>query len=167
MVRVAVDGMSVAVPPLEPEHRAWYRSNAIFYTGCSCLMPEAGTWAAMLEDQEHDVSGATELIDRSTSLLSGQDGLANDDIAPAAWPDIQLIPVGDADGEVRLRCPPDQNWPADASQPGKRLCRLAGPPPGWPRQSILGLLVLAGHYTVFDRSVHVGVLRIAQARWES
>jgi len=156
----------IEVPPLEPEHRAWYRSNAIFDTGCSFLLLETSTWQQVLAQLEAAVPGARQLIARAATALSGGPGLPNDAVDPSRWPTLTLILRGDAGGEVRLHCTPEQYWPADAARAGLRLCLLGSAPAGWPSQSILGLPLMAGRYIVFDRCVHRrGVLRFADAHW--
>ena len=57
-------------------------------------------------------------------------------------------------------------WPRNALAHGQTLCLLMRGLAHFPNQSILGLPLFAGRYTVFDRAAAggLGVVRVAEAR---
>lgn len=142
------------------------RGNALLDTGCSQLMFDAGTFAALvaaLAGIDPDFPGQ---IERSRVQLARGHGLPTHALDLHRWPDLHLVLEAPGGTETTLRLSPSQYWAHNAPWPGESLCLLAPPPPHFTTRSLLGLPVFAGRYAIFDRSAGqgLGTVRFADAR---
>ena len=78
-----------------------------------------------------------------------------------AWPNITFTLQG-PNGDVSLTVTPSSYWQVDFPAPGQAFAVIGGQQSGGPNQSILGLPLMNGYYTVFDRSTDAnGVIQFA------
>src|SRR5690606_29683051 len=85
-VRVG-SGDPIPVPALDPSREAAMGSNALLDTGCSFLVLEAATYAAVMEAfGRHDPRMPT-LVEQSQLALRAGAGLPQDAVDPHHWPD--------------------------------------------------------------------------------
>lgn len=163
-VRVG-SGDPIPVPPLDASDVASRYSNALLDSGSSFLVLEASTYAAVIEGLRRHDARLPELVARSQAALRTDQGLPNHTIDPRHWPDLHLH-LEAPDGRDTVLCiPASHYWPHNALHAGQTLCLLMAQLPHFPKQSILGLPLFAGRYSVFDRSLAggLGVVRLAHA----
>lgn len=142
------------------------RGNALLDTGCSLLMFDAATHAALMAALGRLDAGFPGLVDASARRLAEGHGLPVHAVEPHRWPDLHLVLEGPHGRETTLHLPASSYWARNAPGPGECLCLLAPPPPHFSQRSLLGLPVFSGRYAVFDRSAGagLGLVRFAQAR---
>jgi hypothetical protein len=153
----------IPAPPLDADDVKRAASNAIFDTGCSFMILEASVYAAVREGFAAHDDALPALIDRFQEALQQEAGLPNRAIDHRDWPDLHFYLEGTDGSEVRLTCTPGDYWQRNALRAGQSYFLLMAQMPHWPKQSILGLPLLAGYYCVFDRR-GTGVLRVAKAQ---
>jgi hypothetical protein len=159
------DGPRIPAPPLDENDIARAASNAIFDSGSSFLVLEDSLYRAVLDAFAARDPGMAALVDRFWQVFeaTGQ-GLPNADVDAFDWPALHFILRAPDGGETRLTCPPAHYWQRNALRAGHACFLLMDQLPGWAKQTILGLPLLAGHYVVFDRSAaNGGCVRIATA----
>jgi hypothetical protein len=123
-------------------------------------------YRAVLEAFAARDAGMAALVERfwQTFKATGQ-GVPNADVDAFDWPALHFILRAPDGGETRLTCPAAHYWQRNALRAGQACFLLMDQLPGWAKQTILGLPLLAGHYVVFDRSAaNGGRLRIATAK---
>ena len=159
-------GEPIRVAPANPDAGGGERGNALLDTGCSQLMFDAGTFAALASELARIDPGFPEQIERSRALLARGHGLPTHGVDLHRWPDLHLVLEAPGGKETTLRLPPSRYWARNAPWPGESLCLLAPPPPHFTDRSLLGLPVFAGRYAVFDRCAGqgLGTVRFADAR---
>lgn len=164
-VRVG-SGDPIPVPPLEASRVASMGSNAMLDTGCSFLVLEAGTYAAVIAALGKCDGRFPGLIEQAQSGFRSGGGLPQDAIDPHEWPDLHFAFEAPHGGDTTLRVPASHYWPRNALRAGLSICLLAPPLAHFGGQSILGLPLFAGRYAVFDRGAAgaAGLVRIAAAR---
>ena len=160
------DGPRIPAPPLDARDVARAASNAIVDSGCSFVILEHSLYAAVLAAFADCDPGMPALVARfQDAFTATQQGVPNGDVDALDWPDLHLFLRAPDDGETRLTCPAAQYWQRNALRAGQACFLLMEQLPGWAKQTILGLPLLAGHYVVFDRSApHGGRLRFATAK---
>ena len=161
-VRVG-DGQPVAVAPAAPADGE-PRGNALLDTGCSLLMFDADTYAAVAAALAAIDPDFPAWIERSQACLARGHGLPAGDVDLSRWPDLHLLLEAPGGGEASLRLATSRLWARNAPAPGECLCLLAPPPAAFRDRSLLGLPVLAGRYAIFDRSAGQGLGRVRFAR---
>jgi hypothetical protein len=156
----------IPVPPLDAADVERAASNAIFDTGSSFVILESSVYAAVRAGFARHDARFPALIDRFAQSFQHERGLPNSAIDHREWPDLHFHLEAPDGGEVRLSCTPGDYWQRNALHAGDSCFLLLDQLPGWPKQSILGLPVLAGYYCIFDRRAREpgGVLRIAKAQ---
>lgn len=164
-VRVGSDA-PIAVPALDPAAAGTRPDNALLDTGSSFLVLETSTYDAVLAAFARHDPGFPGLVAEAAAALRDGRGLANDRIDPHAWPDLHFHLEAPGGGDTVLRVPASHYWPRNALAHGQALCLLMPQLPHFPKQSILGLPLFAGRYTVFDRAAGegLGVVRVAARR---
>ncbi len=164
-VRVG-SGDPIPVPPLEASRVAAMGSNAMLDTGCSFLVLEAGTYAAVMAGFARHDPRLTALVEQSQLAFRTGGGLPQDLAQHRDWPDLHLMLEAPGGGDTTLRVTAAHYWPHNALRPGQALCLLAPALPHFGGQSILGLPLFAGRYVVFDRdrAQGTGVVRMAAGR---
>lgn len=159
------DGPRIAAPPLDPQDVPRGGSNAFLDSGCSFLVLEAALYQLVLDAFAARDAGMPALIERFRQAFAHeQQGVPNADVDAFDWPDLHVFLRAPDGGETRWTCPPAHYWQRNALHAGQACFLLMAQLPHFPKQSILGLPLLTGHYVVFDRSApNGGVLRIATA----
>lgn len=164
-VRVG-SGEPIRVAPAAACADGGERGNALLDTGCSMLMFDATTYAALAAALAAVDPGFPALIERSRAQLARGHGLPTHGLDLRRWPDLHLALEAPGGRETCLRLPPSHYWAGNAPLPGESLCLLAPPPPHFTDRSLLGLPVFAGRYAIFDRSAGqgLGTVRFADSR---
>lgn len=160
------DGPRIAAPPLDAQDVARGGSNAFVDSGCSFLILEASLYQAVLDAFAACDAGMTTLVERFREVFAhDRQGVPNTDVDAFDWPELHFLLRAPGGGETRLTCPPAHYWQRNALHAGQACFLLAAQLPHFPKQTLLGLPLLAGHYVVFDRAAaNGGVLRIATAQ---
>jgi hypothetical protein len=83
------------------------------------------------------------------SIAAGQ-SVGQDQIALRSWPDLRFTLQGGDGSPFVLTVTPGNYWQFDAMQRGQALANMYGDESSLGGQSILGLPLLNGYYTVFD-----------------
>lgn len=159
------DGPRIAAPPLDPQDVA-RGSNAFVDSGCSFLVLESALYRAVLDAFAACDGGMPALVERfAQAFARDRQGVPNADVDAFDWPDLHFVLRAPGGGETRLTCPSAHYWQRNALRAGQACFLLMAQLPHFPKQTILGLPLLAGHYVVFDRAAAGGgVLRVATAR---
>lgn len=168
------DGPRIDAPRLDPRYLHRAASNAILDSGCSFLILEATVYRAVIDAFAQHDARLPALVERfQQTFAQQQQGVANADVDALDWPDLHLYLRAPDGSETRLTCTQEHYWPRNAMQAGQAYCLLMNQLPKWANQSILGLLLMAERYCVFDRSaanggcVYVAKARGADAKWSS
>ena len=164
-VRVG-SGNPIPVPPLEASRVAAMGSNAMLDTGCSFLVLEAGTYAAVMDAFAARDPRLPGLVEQSRRAFSEGHGLAWQTVDAVDWPDLHFEFEAPNGAGTEVRVPASHYWPRNALQRGRTLCLLSPALAHFGGQSILGLPLFAGRYAIFDRSgaAGTGVARLAASR---
>jgi hypothetical protein len=135
-------------------------SNAIVDSGTNSLALAADVYAAIVNALEKiNPKFPQQLLRASQS----QDGIPTAQLQLDTWPVITFTLQGES-GDVQLAVQPTSYWQVDSPAPGQSLPVIEPQQggAGVPIQSILGLPLMNGYYTVFDRSADArGVIRFA------
>jgi hypothetical protein len=104
--------------------------------------------------------GAAQQALLTRSLAGGPVSVADLDLA--AWPDIVFILQGEAGADIPLTVKASDYWQVDSPQAGQAKVAIS---PGIANMTILGLPLINGYFTIFDRSADGGggVIRFAAA----
>src|SRR5690606_29619232 len=163
-VRVG-SGDPIPVPPLDASRVTAMGSNALLDTGCSFLVLEAGTHAAVMDAFAATDPRLPDLVEQSRRAFANGDGLDQHSVHALDWPDLHFGFEAPDGASTEVRVPASQYWPRNALKPGQTLCLLAPALAHFGGQSILGLPLFAGRYAVFDRggAGGTGVVRLASS----
>ena len=158
-------GDPIPVPPLDASRVAAMGSNALLDTGCSFLVLEAGTHAAVMGAFAAADPRLPDLVEQSRRAFANGGGLEQHAVHALDWPDLHFGFEAPDGATTEVRVPASQYWPRNALKPGNTLCLLAPALAGFGGQSILGLPLFAGRYAVFDRggAGGTGVVRLASS----
>jgi len=157
------DQPRIPAPALDAKDVARAASNAIFDTGSTFVILEASLYDAVIEGFRACDPRFPDLIARFAEAFKTEAGLPNKAIRHRDWPDLHFYLEGEDGQEVRMTCTPGDYWQTNAMRAGQSYFLLMDQLKGWPKQSILGLPLMAGYYCVFDRR-GTGVLRVAKAQ---
>jgi hypothetical protein len=150
---VVVGGASPIVAP--PKGPAPSPTNSAIDSGNTslCFAPD------MLQALMSKFSAPQQAL-LNRSLAGGAVSVA--DLNLATWPDIVFILQGDAGADVRLTVKASDYWQVNAPQAGQATAAISA---GIAGMNILGLPLMNGYFTVFDRSADGGggVIRFAAA----
>jgi hypothetical protein len=118
---------------------------------------DSGTNGMVFAPDLYDAIVARFSSAQRTAINAG--GAANGAIDLAKWPVLTFVLAGQG-GDVRLQMKPENYWQLDAGEAGLASSRLWR---GDGVQSILGLPLMNGYLTIFDRSADhgLGVVRFA------
>lgn len=160
------DDAPIPVPPLDAGDLQHRYSNALLDTGSSFLVLEASTFDAVMAALGRRDAAFPGLVERAREALARGGGLPNHAVETHRWPDLHLVLEAPDGNDSRLRVPASHYWQHNALAAGQCQCLLMAQLPHFPRQSILGLPLFAGRYSVFDREAAdgLGVVRMAAAR---
>ena len=158
-------GDPIPVPPLDASRVAAMGSNALLDTGCSFLVLEAGTHAAVMDAFAAADPRLPDLVEQSRRAFANGSGLEQHAVHALDWPDLHFGFEAPDGATTEVRVPASQYWPRNALKPGQTLCLLAPALAHFGGQSILGLPLFAGRYAVFDRdrAGGAGVVRLASS----
>lgn len=161
-VRVGGDD-PIPVPLLDASDVASHYSNALLDSGSSFLVLESSTYKAVLESLGRHDARFPELVAKGQAALQNDQGLPNHAVDPRHWPDLHLHLEAPDGRDTVLRIAASHYWPHNALHAGQTICLLMAQLPDFPKQSILGLPLFAGRYSVFDRAAGqgLGVVRMA------
>ena len=150
-LKEVIVGKAGAIAVAPPTHQSQSPTNAIVDSGTNGLDLAPALFDAILKKLS---SEQVKLI-RSRQVSTSKVDLAT-------WPKLTFVLQGDA-GDIRLDVTPENYWQMDAWENGTAACGLWR---GSDQQSILGLPLMNGYFTIFDCSVNhgLGVVRFAPAR---
>lgn len=137
-------------------------SNSIVDSGTDVLLLAQPLYQSIvLEFAALDPTFATALTQHA---VGGAGGLAHDALDVSRWPSLHLTFQAPG-GTATVTIAPEAYWQLDAAGPGQAVAYLLGDGGSQGGRSILGLPLLAGRYTVFDRRVDggLGAIRFAAA----
>jgi Eukaryotic aspartyl protease len=137
----------ITVPP--PTKGSGLASNSIVDSGTNSLMLNQELFNTVVERFSKGYSR-----DLVHAMRSGY--LAMSNLKLTLWPDLTFILEGDA-GDVRLTVKPENYWQINAPERGQATAPLFGDNGQLGGQSILGLPLMNGYFTIFDRSVDKGL----------
>lgn len=142
----------IRVPPLAPG--ATGQSNSIVDSGTNSLVFAQGVYDQVIQSfgniNENFANALTQFS------ISANQSVDQSQIDLASWPNL-LFTLQGADGSpVVLTVAPGNYWQFDAEQQGQALANMYGDEGSLGGQSILGLPLLNGYYTVFDRTAASG-----------
>jgi Eukaryotic aspartyl protease len=140
---------AIAVPP--PTRQSLAPTNAIVDSGTNGLDLAPAVFDSILEK----LTAAHVRLIRSRQPTAAS-------VNQLAWPTITFVLQGDAGSDVRLEVKPESYWQMDAWEVGNASCGLWR---GTDAQSVLGLPLMNGYFTIFDCSKNhgLGVVRFAAA----
>ena len=154
---------AVAAAPLQPNFVSEAGSNAIVDSGTNSLALASDVYAAIMNGLEAINPKFAQQIQQASQ---SENGIATAQLQLDTWPVITFTLQG-VSGDVALAVQPAAYWQVDSPAPGQALPVIEsfGGGSGAPNQSILGLPLMNGYYTVFDRSADSnGVVRFATVK---
>jgi len=137
----------ITVPP--PTKGSGLTSNSIVDSGTNSLMLDQELFNTVVERFSKGYSR-----DLVHAMRSGY--LPMSDLKLSLWPDLVFILEGDR-GDARLTVRPETYWQVNAPERGQATAPLFGDNGQLGGQSILGLPLMNGYFTIFDRSVDRGL----------
>jgi hypothetical protein len=137
----------ITVPP--PTKGSGLTSNSIVDSGTNSLTLNQELFNAVVERFSKGYSR-----DLVHAMRSGYLSMAN--LKLSLWPDLIFVLEGDT-GDVRLTVKPENYWQINAPERGQATAPLFGDNGQLGGQSILGLPLMNGYFTIFDRSVDKGL----------
>jgi hypothetical protein len=154
------DAPAVRAAALQPEFASQAGSNAIVDSGTNSLALATDVYAAIVNSLEQLNPRFSQQLRQASQ---SENGIAAAQLQLDTWPTITFTLLGQA-GDVELAVQPTSYWQVDSPAPGQALPVIGSQQNGAgdPIQSILGLPLMNGYYTVFDRSADSrGVIRFA------
>ena len=143
---------AIRVPPLAPG--APGKSNSIVDSGTNSLVFSQGIYdrvIAAFAQLNQEFADALQQF----AITAGR-GAKQDQIDLARWPQLTFTLQGAAGASVELAVAPANYWQFDAFQAGLAVANMYGDEGALGGQSILGLPLMNGYYTVFDRTAANG-----------
>jgi hypothetical protein len=130
-------------------------ANAILDSGTAQIVLQADLYNAVMAQMKLAVPNFSSLVNPISQAWNSVLGAAD-------WPVLNFFLAGADDNEVTLSCYPSQYWQTDAQPQG--VAQFMIQPIGDSSQpTILGLTLLTGYYTIFDRSTDgLGIINFAQ-----
>jgi hypothetical protein len=150
----------VAAAPLQANFAAEAGSNAIVDSGTNSLVLAADVFAAIMNGFE---KLNAKFLKQFEQAQRSENGIPTAQLQLDTWPAITFTLQGAA-GDVQLTVQPTSYWQVDSPALGQASPVIEGQKRGAdvPTQSILGLPLMNGYYTVFDRSADSnGIIRFA------
>ncbi len=147
----------VAVAALQAQYLSDAGSNAIVDSGTNSLDLAPDVFASIVRALE----SLNPKFVQQLKTASKNEHVATAALDLPAWPNITFTLQG-PNGDVSLTVTPSNYWQVDFPAPGQAFAVVGGQPSGGPNQSILGLPLMNGYYSVFDRSTDAnGVIQFA------
>jgi Eukaryotic aspartyl protease len=150
-LRQVIVGSADPIGVSPPTHQDQVPTNAIVDSGTNGLDLNPTLFEAILK----------KLTPAQAQLVRSQQTPAAN-VNLAQWPTLTFVLQG-VGGDIRLDVTPDQYWQMDAFEVGNAYCTLwRGSDP----QSILGLPLMNGYFTIFDGTANngLGVVKFATAK---
>jgi hypothetical protein len=150
-LRQIIVGNSDPIGVLPPTRHDQVPTNAIVDSGTNGLELNPTLFEAILKK----LTPAQAQLIRSQQTPAGNVNLAQ-------WPTLTFVLQGMSE-DIRLDVTPDRYWQMDAFEVGNAYCTLWR---GTDAQSILGLPLMNGYFTIFDGAANngLGVVKFAAAR---
>ncbi len=147
------------VPPGSPD-----ASNSIVDSGTNSLLIDQDLFNKMLASFNAIEPTFANMLN-TYSLANGQ-GIAQNQVELAKWPNIEFTLQGTNGPPATLMVSPGNYWQFDAGQKGIAIANIFGDGGQLGGMSILGLPLFNEYYTVFDRTLAGGrgVIRFARRR---
>ncbi|HEY6241470.1 MAG TPA: pepsin-like aspartic protease [Burkholderiales bacterium] len=141
-------GNGAPIPVLPTTHNDPSPTNAIVDSGTNGLDLDPALFDAIV----------AQLPQSQKALLRSGD-TANSNINLSQWPTLTFVLQGHA-GDVKLLVKPENYWQLDAIESGRAISSLWR---GSDKQSVLGLPLMNGYFTIFDCSANhgLGVVKFA------
>ena len=141
-LKQVIVGTGAAMNIAPPTKAQGIPTNAIVDSGTNSLVLSNTLFNAIVE---HLTPAQRTAISRVT--------VQTDSLNLAAWPTISFVLQG-ANGDVKLDVPPQNYWQVDAIEQGVARCSLVRTTTP---QSILGLPLMNGYFTIFDLEANSGL----------
>jgi hypothetical protein len=141
-------GAPIIVPP--PTKASGNTSNSIVDSGTNSLMLDDGLFEAIVAKLSTE-AGAT----LSDAMRAGYVPMSKLDLS--TWPTLTFVLEGATGTDVRLDVAPSTYWQLNSPKPGFANSVLFSDNGQGGGQSILGLPLMNGYFTIFDRSVAKGL----------
>ena len=147
------DSDPIEVPP--PTKASQQLTNSIVDSGTNSLMLDDDLFKTIANRFTKGQNSELTHVMRSGYLKMSSLKLAD-------WPPITFVMQGDG-GDVKLVVTPQNYWQTDAPQKGYATAAIMSDGGQLEGQSILGLPLMNGYFTIFDRSVDkgLGVIKFA------
>jgi hypothetical protein len=146
------DQPSIRVPPLPPG--ATGQSNSIVDSGTNSLVIAQGVYDQIIQSFGNINADFSDALTQY-SIAAGQ-SVDQGQIDLASWPALSFTLEGADGSPVVLTVTPENYWQFDAEQQGQAVANMYGDEGSLGGQSILGLPLLNGYFTVFDRTAASG-----------
>jgi Eukaryotic aspartyl protease len=146
------DQPPIRVPPLAPG--AAGQSNSIVDSGTNSLVFAQGVYDQLIRSFGNVNDNFANALTQYS--IAASQGVAQNQIDLASWPDLRFTLQGADGSPVVLTVTPGNYWQFDALQRGQALANMYGDDGSLGGQSILGLPLMNGYYTVFDRTAASG-----------
>jgi hypothetical protein len=148
-LKAVIVGNTAPIEVPAPTKASQNLTNSIVDSGTNSLMLDAELFKTVAD---RFTSGEnTELTD---AMRSGY--LKTSSLNLAKWPAIAFVMQGPA-GDVKLTVTPENYWQSDAPKKGYSSAAIYSDNGQLQGQSILGLPLMNGYFTIFDRSVDKGL----------
>jgi Eukaryotic aspartyl protease len=154
---------AVAAAPIQPRFAAEAGSNAIVDSGTNSLALANDVFTAIVKDLQ---AINPKFVQQLQQASESENGIPTAQLHLETWPVLTFILQGET-GDVPLIVQPACYWQVDSPAPGQAspVIEGQGGGAGIPTQSILGLPLMNGYYTVFDRSADAnGLIRFATVK---
>jgi len=169
LMKVRVAGFkSFDVPKLKGKELERHHSNAFIDTGASYIVLDNVVFEYIMQCLESIKPEFKTVLEPFHTFEFKEEGVPLEQVNLDEWPDIEFIfQASDsvAEEEVSLMCHAHDYWQVNSPTHGQACFKFASQLPGWPDQSILGLPLMSGYYTIFARFVgEYGDIKIAKAK---
>jgi len=147
-LKAVIVGNNPPIPVLPPTHNSQAPTNAIVDSGTNGLDLDPKLFHAIVSQLPAKLQKLIHARQVSTSSIN-----------LAEWPNLTFVLQGDT-GDVRLVVKPENYWQLDGGDTGLAVRSLWR---GTSQQSILGLPLMNGYFTIFDDSANhgLGVVKFA------
>jgi hypothetical protein len=134
-------------------------ANALLDSGTAPIQLQADLYKTVMKQMELAVPNFSSLTEFVSFFDTYQ--APNSVLGAADWPVLKFILAGTDSNQITLSCFPTQYWQTDGNAPGRAqfmLQELSDPT----QPTVLGLTLMTGYYTIFDRSEGLGIINFAQ-----
>ncbi len=158
-------GNFIEAPPLDQKDEHLYFTNSIMDTGASVLLLAHDLYQQLLASFD-TLNPEFKSIIQSVPPFEGEEtGIPANNINLKDWPDLHFFFQAPNGSKTQLTCKPEHYWQINAPHFEQASLKIWNQLPEWPNQSIIGLPLFNGYFTVFDRSVSSsGILKFAIAK---